>query len=62
MCVCGGEGRGGGALTPKLDAKLCQLRSNTEIQLSTQCRACSIFSGLGGGGGAETKTVYQTVK
>ena len=39
VCVCGG--RGGGALTPKLYAKLCHLRSNTEIQLSTQCRACS---------------------
>ena len=26
---------------PKLYAKLCHLRSNTEIQLSTQCRACS---------------------
>ena len=37
VCVEGG----GGALTPKLYAKLCHLRSNTEIQLSTQCRACS---------------------
>ena len=37
VCVCGREG----ALTPKLYAKLCHLRSNTEIQLSTQCRACS---------------------
>ena len=27
-CVCGGEG---GTLTPKLYAKLCQLRSSTEI-------------------------------
>ena len=41
MCVCMCvEGRGS-ALTPKLYAKLCQFRSNTEIQLSTQCRACS---------------------
>ena len=46
VCVCmwregeGGRG-GGGALTPKLYAKLCQFTSNTEIQLSTQCRACS---------------------
>ena len=30
VCVCGGEGRGG-TLTPKLYAKLCQLRSSTEI-------------------------------
>ena len=37
----GGGGGGGGALTPKLYAKLCHLRSNTEIQLSKQCRACS---------------------
>ena len=28
VCVCGG---GGGTLTPKLYAKLCQLRSSTEI-------------------------------
>ena len=48
VCVCGGEGGGGGvgggkggALTPKLYVKLCHLRSNTEIQLSSQCRACS---------------------
>ena len=42
LCVCV-EGRGegvGSALTPKLVPKLCQLRSNTEIQISTQCRAC----------------------
>ena len=38
VCVCGGEG---GVLTPKLYAKLCHLRSYTEIQLFTQCRACS---------------------
>ena len=37
VCVC----REGGATTPKLYVKLCNLRSNTEIQLSTQCRACS---------------------
>ena len=30
VCVCGGEG-GGSTLTPKLYAKLCQLRSSTEI-------------------------------
>ena len=51
VCVCvwrggregaGGGGRGeGSTLTPKLYAKLCQLRSNTEIQLYTQCRAYS---------------------
>ena len=43
VCVCVWTERGGGAgaLTPKLYAKLCHLRSNTEIQLSTQCRACS---------------------
>ena len=42
LCVCGGGGGGGGgrALTSKWYVKLCQLRSNTEIQLSTQCRAC----------------------
>ena len=39
VCMCGG--RGGSALTPKLYEKLCHLRSNTEIQLSSQCRACS---------------------
>ena len=39
VCVCVMEGRG--ALTPKLYAKLCHLRSNTEIQLSTLCRAYS---------------------
>ena len=37
VCVCV-EGRG--ALTPNLYTKLGQLRSNTEIQLSTQWRAC----------------------
>ena len=32
MCVCVCVERGGGStLTPKLYAKLCQLRSNTEI-------------------------------
>ena len=37
-----GEWWGGCALTTKkLYEKLCHLRSNTEIQLSTQCRACS---------------------
>ena len=37
MCV---EGRGQRTDTKKMYAKLCQLRSNTELQLSTQCRAC----------------------
>ena len=42
LCVCVWRGGGGGsALKPKLYATLCQLRSNTEIHLSTQCRACS---------------------
>ena len=57
LCVCvWREGVGAGGLTAKLYAKLCHLRSNTEIklyaklchlrsnteiQLSTQCRACS---------------------
>ena len=44
MFVCMWRGDGGGALTPKMYAKLCQFRSNTEIQLSTQCRACSKIS------------------
>ena len=41
VCLCVGGGGEGGALTPKLyHDKLCQLRSNTEIQPSTQGRAC----------------------
>ena len=41
MCVCVCVWREGGL--PKLYAKMCHLRSNTEIQLSTQCRAsCKI--------------------
>ena len=42
-CVCVWRG-GGSALTPKLYAKLCQLKLNTEIQLSTQYFSNSIFS------------------
>ena len=31
---------GGGALKPKQYARLCQMRLNTKMQLSAQCRAC----------------------
>ena len=52
VSVCGGKGGGGRTDTKTVCktvslevkfryAKLCHLRSNTEIQLSEQCRACS---------------------
>ena len=40
VCVCVERGREGRTDT-KADAYLCPLRSKTEIQLSTQYRACS---------------------
>ena len=41
----GGGGWGGaGALKPKQYARLCQMRQNTKMQLSTQYRACGKIS------------------
>ena len=35
---------GEGALNPKQYARLCQMRSNTKMQLSTQCRECGTIN------------------